>query len=123
MNGSTGAIKIENPDRHFLVRRRAPEQCALATFVIGLLAGYALAQLSFRGPSVVFNAMLLILILTFQLFMIPIYVLIVRTYGLADRHLGSILAGAVVLVIPAVVVFVIFQRQFIESNLGSGVKG
>jgi multiple sugar transport system permease protein len=72
---------------------------------------------------VVFNAMLLILILTFQLFMIPIYVLIVRTYGLADGYLGSILAGAVVLVIPAVVVFVIFQRQFIESNLGSGVKG
>jgi ABC-type glycerol-3-phosphate transport system permease component len=123
MNGSTGAIKIENPDLHFLVRRRAPEQCALATFVIGLLAGYALAQLSFRGPSVVFNAMLLILILTFQLFMIPLYVLIVRTYGLADSYLGSILAGAVVLVIPAVVVFVIFQRQFIESNLGSGVDG
>jgi multiple sugar transport system permease protein len=198
----------------------------LATFVIGLLAGYALAQLSFRGRSVVFNAMLLILILPFQLFMIPLYVLIVRTYGLADSYLGmilpfavnatavfifrqfflqlprdlfdsaridgaselmilrriaiplarpaiitamivtfigpwneflwpflitkqhdlqplavalanyistvaaraanpfgSILAGAVVLVIPAVVVFVIFQRQFIESNLGSGVKG
>ena len=36
---------------------------------------------------------------------------------------ARILAGAVVLVIPAVVVFVIFQRQFIESNLGSGVKG
>lgn len=36
---------------------------------------------------------------------------------------GSILAGAVVLVIPAVVVLVIFQRQFIESNLGSVVKG
>jgi multiple sugar transport system permease protein len=198
----------------------------LATFVIGLLAGYALAQLSFRGRSVVFNAMLLILVLPFQLFMIPLYVLIVRTYGLADSYLGmilpfavnatavfifrqfflqlprdlfdsaridgasefmilrriaiplakpaiitamivtfigpwneflwpflitkqhdlqplavalanyistvaaraanpfgSILAGAVVLVIPAVVVFVIFQRQFIESNLGSGVKG
>jgi len=198
----------------------------LATFFIGLLAGYALAQLSFRGRSVVFNAMLLILVLPFQLFMIPLYVLIVRTYGLADSYLGmilpfavnatavfifrqfflqlprdlfdsaridgaselmilrriaiplarpaiitamivtfigpwneflwpflitkqhdlqplavalanyistvaaraanpfgSILAGAVVLVIPAVVVFVLFQRQFIESNLGSGVKG
>jgi len=198
----------------------------LATFFIGLLAGYALAQLEFRGRSVVFNAMLLILVLPFQLFMIPLYVLIVRTYGLADSYLGmilpfavnatavfifrqfflqlprelfdsaridgasefmilrrvaiplarpaiitamivtfigpwneflwpflitkqhdlqplavalanyistvaaraanpfgSILAGAVVLVIPAVVVFVIFQRQFIESNLGSGVKG
>jgi multiple sugar transport system permease protein len=198
----------------------------LATFVIGLLAGYALAQLEFRGRSVVLNVMLLILVLPFQLFMIPLYVLIVRTYGLADSYLGmilpfavnatavfifrqffmqlprdlfdsaridgaseltilrriaiplarpaiitamivtfigpwneflwpflitkqhnlqplavalanyistvaaraanpfgSILAGAVVLAVPAVVVFVIFQRQFIQSNLGSGVKG
>jgi multiple sugar transport system permease protein len=198
----------------------------LATFVIGLLAGYALAQLEFRGRNVVFNAMLLILVLPFQLFMIPLYVVIVRTYGLADNYLGmilpfavsatavfifrqfflqlprdlfesaridgaseftilrriaiplarpaiitalvvtfigpwneflwpflitkqqdlqplavalanyistvaaraanpfgSILAGAVVLAIPAVVVFVVFQRQFVQSNLGSGVKG
>jgi len=198
----------------------------LATFVIGLLAGYALAQLEFRGRSVVFNAMLLILVLPFQLFMIPLYVLIVRTYGLADNYLGmilpfavnatavfifrqffmqlprdlfesaridgaseflilrriaiplarpaiitalivtfigpwneflwpflitkqqdlqplavalanfistvaaraanpngAILAGALVLAIPPVVIFLIFQRQFIESNLGSGVKG
>jgi len=198
----------------------------LGTFAIGLLAGYALAQLEFRGRSVVFNAMLLILVLPFQLFMIPLYVVIVRTYGLADSYLGmilpfavnatavfifrqfflllprelfesarmdgasefrilrsiavplarpaiitalvvtfigpwneflwpflitkqqdlqplavalanfistlaarmpnpagAILAGAVVLAIPAVVVFVVFQRQFVESNLGSGVKG
>jgi multiple sugar transport system permease protein len=198
----------------------------LGTFFIGLLAGYALARLEFRGRNVVFNFMLLILVLPFQLFMIPLYVLIVRTYGLADNYLGmilpmavnatavfifrqfflqlppelfesaridgaseftilrriamplarpaiitamlvtfigpwneflwpflitkqhdlqplavalanyistvaarasnpfgSILAGAVVLVIPAVVAFVVVQRQFIESNLGSGVKG
>jgi multiple sugar transport system permease protein len=198
----------------------------LGTFFLGLLAGYALAQLEFRGRSVVFNAMMLILVLPFQLFMIPLYVLIVRSYGLADTYLGmilpfavnatavfifrqfflqlprdlfdsaridgaselailrriaiplarpaivsamivtfigpwneflwpflitkqhdlqplavalanyistvaaraanpfgSILAGAVVLVIPAVVIFVIFQREFIESNLGSAVKG
>ena len=198
----------------------------LATFVIGILAGYALARLEFRGRNLVFNAMLLILVLPFQLFMIPLYVLIVRTYGLSDNYLGmilpfavnatavfifrqfflqlppelfesaridgaseftilrriamplarpaiitalivtfigpwneflwpflitkqhdlqplavalanyistvasraanpfgSILAGAVVLAIPAVVIFLVFQRQFIESNLGSGVKG
>ena len=41
----------------------------------------------------------------------------------ASNPFGSILAGAVVLVIPAVVAFVVVQRQFIESNLGSGVKG
>lgn len=198
----------------------------LTTFVIGLLAGYALAQLDFRGRTLVFNAMLLILVLPFQLFMIPLYVVIVRTYGLADNYLGmilpfavnatavfifrqfflqlprdlfesaridgaseftilrriaiplaqpaiitalivtfigpwneflwpflitkqhdlqplavalanyistvaaraanpfgSILAGAVVLAIPAVAIFLVFQRQFIASNLGSGVKG
>jgi multiple sugar transport system permease protein len=198
----------------------------LGTFVIGMLAGYALAQLNFRGRSVVLNAMLLILILPFQLFMIPLYVLIVRTYGLADSYLGmilpfavnatavfifrqfflqlprelfesaridgaseltilrriaiplakpaivtalivtfigpwneflwpflitkqhdlqplavalanyistvaaraanpfgSILAGAVTLAVPAVIIFVVFQRHFIQSNLGSGVKG
>ncbi len=41
----------------------------------------------------------------------------------AANPFGAILAGAVVLAIPAVVLFVVFQRQFIESNLGSGVKG
>ena len=41
----------------------------------------------------------------------------------AANPYGSILAGAVVLALPAVAIFVIFQRQFIQSNLGSGVKG
>jgi multiple sugar transport system permease protein len=198
----------------------------LATLVVGLLAGYALAQLQFRGRALVFSAMLLILVLPFQLFMIPLYVLIVRSYGLADNYLGmilpfavnatavfifrqffvqlpremfesaridgaselailrriavplarpaiitalivtfigpwneflwpflitkqhdlqplavalanyistvaaraanpfgSILAGAVVLALPAVVIFIVFQRQFVQSHLGSGVKG
>lgn len=198
----------------------------LGTLFIGLLAGYALAQLEFRGRGVVFGSMLLILTLPFQLFMIPLYVLIVRSYGLSDNYLGmilpfavnatavfifrqffsqlprdlfdaaridgaselgvlrhiaiplarpaivtamivtfigpwneflwpflitkqhdlqplavalanyistvssraanpfgSILAGAVVLVVPAVVIFIVFQREFIQSHLGSGVKG
>jgi ABC-type glycerol-3-phosphate transport system permease component len=39
----------------------------LGTLVLGLLAGYALARLEFRGRGMVFNAMLLILIVPFQL--------------------------------------------------------
>ena len=198
----------------------------LATLVLGLLAGYALARLEFRGRGMVFNALLLILIVPFQLLMIPLYVMIVRNYGLADNYLGmilpfavnatavfifrqfflqlpkelfesarldgaselkiltriaiplarpailtavivtfigpwneflwpflvtkqlalqplavalanfistvaarqanpfgAILAGAVVLAVPAVVLFLAFQRHFVASNLGSGVKG
>lgn len=40
-----------------------------------------------------------------------------------DNPFGAMLAGAVVLAVPAVVLFIIFQRWFNPSDLGSGVKG
>jgi len=196
------------------------------TVVFGLLAGYALAILQFRGKGMVFASLLLVQVVPFQLLTIPLYVLIVRDYGLADSYLGmilpfainstavfvfrqfflqlprelfdaaridgaselkillriaiplskpalltavlltfigpwneflwpflvtkeqemqplavslanyistvsgrasnpfgAILAGACVLAAPAVALFVVFQRRFVQSNLGSGVKG
>ena len=36
---------------------------------------------------------------------------------------GAMMAGAVVLAGPAVALFIIFQRYFVSSDLGSGVKG
>jgi multiple sugar transport system permease protein len=81
----------------------------LTTLVLGLLAGYALARLEFRGRGMVFNAMLLILIVPFQLLMIPLYVMIVRGYGLADNYLGMILPFAV----NATAVF-IFRQFFMQ---------
>ncbi len=198
----------------------------LGTVVFGVLAGYALSVLHWRGRGVTFSIALLVQIVPFQLLMIPLYVLIARDYGLADTHLGmilpfainsaavlifrqyflqvpralfdaaridgaselrvlwnialplvrpalvtvvlltfigpwneflwpflitkeasmqplavslanymttvaasasnpfgAILAGAVVLAIPAVALFIIFQRQFQSSDIGSGVKG
>lgn len=61
------------------------------TLIIGILAGYALSRLRWRGRSLVFNLVLLTLIVPFQLLMIPMYVLIVRGWGLADSYLGMIL--------------------------------
>ncbi len=63
----------------------------LGTVVFGVLAGYALARLHFRGRGSLFAAMLLVQIVPFQLLIIPIYVMIVRTYGLADTYMGMIL--------------------------------
>ena len=60
----------------------------VGTVVFGVLAGYALARLHFRGRGTLFAAMLLVQIVPFQLLVIPIYVLVVRTYGLADNYLG-----------------------------------
>jgi multiple sugar transport system permease protein len=81
----------------------------LGTVVFGVLAGYALARLHFRGQGTLFASMLLVQIVPFQLLIIPIYVMIVRTYGLADSYLGMIVPFA----INSTAVFIF--RQFFLS--------
>lgn len=198
----------------------------LCTLLFGVIVGYALATLAYRGRGVLFACVLLVQAVPFQLLMVPLYVMTVRTFGLADSYLGMILpfainstavlifrayflqlprdlfnaaridgagevrilwsvalplvrpalltatlltfigpwneflwpflvtkrqamqplavslanyidnaaatqanpfgvalAGAVVLALPAVLLFVFFQRHFITTNLGSGIKG
>src|SRR5687768_9106931 len=67
----------------------------LSTVVFGVLAGYALARLHFRGQGTLFATMLLVQIVPFQLLIIPMYVMIVRSYGLADSYLGMIVPFAI----------------------------
>jgi multiple sugar transport system permease protein len=67
----------------------------LATVVFGVLAGYALARLHFRGGGTLFAVMLLVQVVPFQLLIIPLYVMIVRTYGLGDSYMGMILPFAI----------------------------
>ncbi|WP_405071477.1 carbohydrate ABC transporter permease [Kribbella sp. NBC_01510] len=81
----------------------------LGTLVFGVLAGYALARLQFRGRGLVFNLMLLIQVVPFQLLTIPLYVLIVRSYGLADSYGGMILP----FLINSTAVFV-FRQYFLQ---------
>jgi multiple sugar transport system permease protein len=198
----------------------------ICTVLFGVLVGYALAVLQWRGRGVTFALALLVQVVPFQLLTVPLYVLVARNYGLADNYLGmilpfainstaviifrqyflqlpkelfeaaridgagelglllrvalplvrpavvtvflltfigpwneflwpflitkradmqplavslanyisnvaataanpfgAILAGAVVLAAPAVVLFIVFQRYFVSSDLGSGVKG
>jgi multiple sugar transport system permease protein len=63
----------------------------LGTVVFGVLAGYALAVLQWRGRGATFALALLVQVVPFQLLMIPLYVMIARDYGLADNYLGMIL--------------------------------
>jgi multiple sugar transport system permease protein len=81
----------------------------LCTIVFGVLAGYALARLHFRGRGTLFAVMLLVQIVPFQLLIIPIYVMIVRNYGLADSYLGMIAPFA----INSTAVFV-FRQFFLQ---------
>ncbi|MCJ1706572.1 carbohydrate ABC transporter permease [Microbacterium sp. VKM Ac-2923] len=63
----------------------------LGTIVFGVLAGYSLAVLKWRGRSATFALVLLVQVIPFQLLMIPLYVMIARDYGLSDSYLGMIL--------------------------------
>jgi len=81
----------------------------LLTVVFGVLAGYALAQLHFRGRGLLFAVMLLVQVIPFQLLIIPLYVLIVRNYGLGDSFLGMIAPFA----INSTAVFV-FRQYFLQ---------
>jgi multiple sugar transport system permease protein len=81
----------------------------LGTIVFGVLAGYALAQLHYRGRGTLFAAMLLLQVIPFQLLIIPLYVQIVRGYGLADSYLGMILP----FLINSTAVFV-FRQYFLQ---------
>ncbi|MGP3535601.1 carbohydrate ABC transporter permease [Microbacterium sp. RD1] len=63
----------------------------IGTAVFGVLAGYALAVLQWRGRGATFALALLVQVIPFQLLMIPLYVMIARDFGLADNYLGMIL--------------------------------
>ena len=79
------------------------------TLVLGLLVGYALAVLSFRGRGLVFALVLLVQAIPFQLLMIPLYVMVVRYLNLADNYVGMILPFA----INSVAVLV-FRQYFLQ---------
>ena len=78
----------------------------LCTIFFGVMAGYALATLSFRGRGLLFAVVLLLQAVPFQLLMVPLYVLLVRGFGLGDTYMGMILPFAINSV--AVLIF----RQF-----------
>lgn len=81
----------------------------LSTVVFGALTGYALARLHFRGRGALFGLLLLVQVVPFHLLLIPLYVLVVRSYGLADSYLGMILPFA----INSTAVFV-FRQFFLQ---------
>ena len=81
----------------------------LFTVLFGLLAGYALAVMHFRGRQTVLSGVILVLVIPFQLLQIPLYVLIVRGYGLGDTYIGMILPFA----INSTAVF-IFRQFFLQ---------
>lgn len=79
------------------------------TLVFGLMVGYALSVLKFRGQGLVFALVLLVQAIPFQLLMVPLYVMVVRYFGLGDSYTGMILPFAV-----NSVAVLIFRQYFLQ---------
>ncbi|WP_232792278.1 carbohydrate ABC transporter permease [Actinacidiphila yeochonensis] len=82
------------------------------------------ALLTFVGP---WNEFLWPFLVTKQQSMEPLAVslsnYITTVSSSASNPFGAILAGACALAAPVVGLFLVFQRHFVSTNLGSGVKG
>src|SRR5690606_34827609 len=95
------------------------------TLTFGLVAGYSLSRLRWRGRGALFAIMLGVQAIPFQLLMIPLYVQVTRTYGLGDSYLGMILPFA--LDTTAVFVFTQFFKslpvQIFEAARVGGAGG
>jgi multiple sugar transport system permease protein len=65
----------------------------------------------------------LIVIRAQELMTMPQMVTLFKTGGQAESQLGAELAAATLLAIPIIVVYVFFQRYFIESMATTGMKG
>jgi multiple sugar transport system permease protein len=81
----------------------------LCTVFFGVLVGYALAVLEWRGRAATFALALLVQVVPFQLLTVPLYVLIARNYGLADNYLGMILPFAI-----SSTAVIIFRQYFLQ---------
>jgi len=83
------------------------------TLSFGLLAGYALARLQWRGRTSLFVVMLGVQMIPFQLLMIPLYVQVASYYQLGDTYAGMILPFLINT--TAVFIFRQFFRALPES--------
>lgn len=83
----------------------------VSTMLIGLsllfssMVGYALAMYEFRGKKVIFVLVLLVMMIPFEIMMLPLFRLVI-SLGLVDTYLGTILP----LLVAPVAVF--FFRQY-----------
>ena len=98
--------------------------CAVA---FSSMAGYAFAMLEFRGKKLLFGIVLVQMSLPSQIFIIPQYQMVAKM-GLAtlrgqfSTNFPILMAGSLLAMLPMVILYLIFQKQFIEGIASTGGK-
>ena len=103
------------------------------------MAGYAFAKLKFRGKNLLFGIVLVQMSLPSQIFIIPQYQMVAKM-GMANTifalvfpglstlkgqfttNFPVLMAGSLLAMLPMIVLYLFFQRQFVEGIAGTGGK-
>lgn len=102
----------------------------LVQIVFCSMAGYAFGRIEFPFKNAIFILVLSVLMVPGQIFLLPQYQIVQKLGPALSTLQGQYtteypmqMAGAVLAVLPLVVMFFIFQKQFIEGVAQSGIKG
>ena len=81
------------------------------------MAGYGFARFRFRGSGIVFALVLVTL-------MVPFQALLNMEYGSVGQvNFGYLEAGAVIAMVPCVLLYIALQRFYIRGLMSGVVKG
>jgi ABC-type glycerol-3-phosphate transport system permease component len=112
---------------------------------VALLAGYAFAKFSFRGRNLLFGAFLVTIVIPAQVTLVPSFLVVVdlrplitlqgtenltlpvalssmQSSGIFEYPWGPIMAIAFLSLLPLLVVFLLFQRTFVQGIASTGMK-
>lgn len=81
----------------------------LANVVFAGMAGYAFAKVKFRGNKTIFWILLCTMMVPYQVIQVPLYILVVNVFKMADSYTGLIVPGLVS------VYNIFLMKQFLTS--------
>ena len=105
--------------------------CAVLT---ATMAGYAFGRLEFPGKKILFAMVLIQMMVPAQIFIIPQYIMVsklkwintiaglAKMQGQFSSNFPQLMAAATMACLPMIVLYLIFQKQFVEGIATSGGK-
>ena len=88
----------------------------LGNVIFASLAGYAFAKLKFKGKNFLFNLILIGMMIPYQVTQVPLYILIVNKFHLANSYAALVLPGThIVLPLSKTILAVLSINTFLAS--------
>ena len=104
--------------------------CSVMRMMVASMAAYAFAFFEFKGKNILFYLVLGTMLIPGDATIVTNY-MTVSGMGLVNNYLdfseeaayGATMAGAVIVLIPSIIIFIISQKQIVKGMTAGAVKG